>query len=219
VTKRNRRNPKFEWQSAFIEAGLTGNTGFIGLLMSTLDNGDGRGFFVSAARISTLTGLSERTVQERIRALREAGWIEQTKRGGHRGGRAMASSYALVIPAGAQPGVSRAQPEGPGAQPEASAVVLDQGPLDLTPLDPCSLKDGDELPTQAVKALDPKYRRRFFPSFDKENVMVYQGPVTVAPDRLQETIDTRPEWKQRGGWERTLRDEGLDENGEPLKRR
>jgi biotin operon repressor len=46
--------------------------------MSTYDNGDGRGFFISADTISQLTGMNERTVRTSIKKLQDAGWIKQT---------------------------------------------------------------------------------------------------------------------------------------------
>jgi biotin operon repressor len=221
VSKRDRRNPKFVWQSAFIKARLTGNTGFVGLLMSTIDNGDGKGFFISYAKISELTGLNERTVRDHVDRLRDLGWIVQTSRGGNRGGRALASTYALVIPEQPQLGATPPQPERSGSQQGAGTLTVDQATLDPSSLDPSTLKDGDELPEQVVSALGPEYRRRFVPSFYKDAVMVYLAPTPHTPPAATAArpVDTRPEWKRRQTHERMLRDEGLDEYGEPLRRR
>lgn len=123
-----RRNPKFEWQSAFIASGLTGNTGFIGLLMSTFDNGDGNGFFITEKRITEMTGLSERSVRDHIGKLRSTGWVERVRTGRRVGGASWASTYQLRNPAEtrtAQPEDSTFQPATSGDQPAATFRHLD----------------------------------------------------------------------------------------------
>jgi hypothetical protein len=222
------RNPKFEWQSAFIESGLTGNTGFVGLLMSTFDNGDGKGFFLSGARISQLRGLNEKTARIHVAKLRDAGWINQTRRGGNRGGAAYASDYALTIP---QAGKSVPEAEISGPEPERSALPIDQPPIDQPPIDPYSIEgfvqepssmcEGQELPVSAVAKLPPAYRRFFAPSFSDGSTMVYSpsalGPTDPEPGPTPARVDGRPEWLQRQQYEQQMKQEGLGPTGEPLR--
>jgi hypothetical protein len=217
---RGKRNPKFEWQSAFIEARITGNTGFIGLLMSTFDNGDGKGFFLSAPTMANMTGMDERTIRTHVKRLQEAGWIRTTRRGGRRGLSTFANEYELTIPASSQPGGSRTEPGDPSSQPEQVARPVDQAslhqsPLDQVHLDVSTLSPGDEISEKAWQTLDGSQRQHFHPSFERDGVMVYEPP-RVPP---QSPADLRPPSQQLRSHERMLRDEGLDEHGDPIKNR
>lgn len=217
MTKKKSRNAKFVWQDAFITSGLTGNTGFIALLMATKDNGDGKGFFISANQIAEMTGLSERSIRTHITALRDAGWIEVTHRGGNQGGTARANRYKLTYPDAHQPEDPRRQPEPDRPLPEASNRLVDQYSLDQSLVDPASLKEGDALPVEVVKTLDPVYQARFFPPFDdRQGVLIYSPKL---PSGQSAGGDTRSEESRRRGRGWMLREEGLDEYGEPKPRR
>jgi hypothetical protein len=243
TSAKQRLNAKFEWERAFIRSKITGNAGFIGLLMATFDNGDGRGFFVSADQMADLTGLHERTIRQQVKTLQQEGWITVTKRGGNQGGRARANHYALTYPGASQPEESGSQPEESGsqpedtrAQPEPSARVLDHDSLDQfsldhlslgrSSLDISSLQEGDEVGAEAFAALQPEEQDLFVPSFDHDGVMVYSPEIFEAIRRRashqefdhHKPVDSRPEWKQKQEWERVLREEGLDENGEPIRK-
>lgn len=234
MTTRKRRNSKFEWESAFIRSGHTGNTGFIGLLLATYDNGDGRGFFMSANQAEALTGLNEKTIRVHIGKLVDTGWLKVVQRGGNQGGVARASRYELTIPAESHPGNVAAQAADVGSQPVASTQVVDQEPLDQLSLDQSSpevnkgypeMKPGDEYPTFLVEKLDKDVRDHFYPSLDKEGIMVYSAdrvvppapavPVAPSPARVE---DTRSLDRQRAAYARQMREEGFDENGQPLDR-
>jgi len=93
-----KRNEKFVWESAFIRSDIKGSAGFIGLVMATFDNGDGKGFFISQADLAWFAGLDVRTVRSHLKRLTDAGWIRVVRRGGNQGGTARASSYELTIP-------------------------------------------------------------------------------------------------------------------------
>jgi hypothetical protein len=233
VTTRKRRNSKFEWESAFIRSGHTGNTGFIGLLMATYDNGDGRGFFMSANQAEALTGLNEKTIRVHIGKLVETGWLKVTQRGGNQGGVARASRYELTIPAASQPGDVIAQPGNAASQPDGSTQVVDQDTLDPLSLDQSSpepqkgypdLKPGDEYPTFLVEKMDKEVRDHFYPSFERDGIMVYSAERVVpstpaAPATPSERAeDTRSLDRQRAAYARQMREEGFDENGQPLDR-
>lgn len=230
------RNSKFEWETAFIQSGLTGNTGFVGLLMATLDNGDGRNFFVTAASIERWTGLNERTVRSQIDKLIDTGWLVRTKKGGRRGNAAWASEYRLSIPDGqartklsSQAERSASQPENKVAQPEADARVLDHSSLDHPSLDhsfldPTSLAPGDELTGQQKNRLRPDQQDLFVPSFREGDYWVYEpelmargsgASAEAIPPR--DSLSAREERQQRNHYERVNREEGLDANGEPLE--
>lgn len=219
-----RRNPKFEWETAFVQAGLTGNAGFVGLIMSSLDNGDGQGFFVSAASIARWTGLNEKTVRTQIKTLVDAGWVERTSRGGRRGGQALASTYRLTIPDGAKRALTSAQPEDDGSQPDSSALPVDQRSLHHPLLDLTSLSPGSEISAAVLETLPGEQRDMFMPSFENDGMWQYQ-PVLGNPVQHQDKPTTpspltaREERRQREHHVRTNRDEGLDEVGEPLAQR
>lgn len=148
---RSKRNPKFEWQTAFSRAQVAGNVGYVALYLSLFDNGDGRGLFRSVRQICEDTGLSDRTVRRCISELEESGWLTKSRRGGRRGSTAWASEYRLTYPD--DPSRLRAQPVTPGkpaplAQPDNGALQVvstvahpatDDHPLDPSPLDPSSL--------------------------------------------------------------------------------
>lgn len=196
----NGRNPKFEWQDAFAASGFTGNTGFIGLVMSLKDNGDGRNFFISYQRLSDITGLSVRTVQDHVGKLKEAGWVTVLHRGGNQGGTARATTYALTIPKQAvsagQPEDSAVQPADVEPQPEASRHLVDQDSLDPSSIDPSSQSQShwdaedvadsttelSELSAGAIVSgawrskLEPGEQRLFVPSFDPGDFWVFTPP-------------------------------------------
>ncbi len=230
VTEKAKRNSKFEWQTAFIQSGLTGNTGFVGLLMSTLDNGDGRGFFVSAKSIESWSGMHERTARTQIKKLMEVGWIVRTSKGGRRGQRVLASTYHLAIPADSNRLNLSSQPGGNDAQPDDSARPLDQVSLDPLSLDPPSLDlsllvAGQEVPWALVEGLEEKEQRLFVPSFFDGGLWVYAPGLDVVPTAApaqvsaETTLSSREERLQRNHFVRTNRDEGLDQFGESLQPR
>ncbi|MBF4162595.1 helix-turn-helix domain-containing protein [Nocardioides acrostichi] len=97
---RGARNPKFVWQDAFIERGPSANAGYLGLVMSTYDNGDGKDFFVSQEQLANRTKLSERTVFTHLKALVHDGWVEVLEKGGRAGAYSKATTYRLRIPTG-----------------------------------------------------------------------------------------------------------------------
>lgn len=219
----SRRNPKFEWETAFIKSGLTGNTGFVGLLMSTLDNGDGRGFFVSAKTIESWSGLNERTARRHIDSLMESGWIVRTKKGGRRGDQALASTYQLVIPTEANRSSLTPQPVTEVPHPDGSARPLDQDSLDPPSLDLSLISTGNEVSGELLEGLEEEKKRHFVPSFSAGDVWVYTGdPVVQVPAAAEAAVQGAPErtsgtdWRQRDHFIRTNRDEGLDQIGEPL---
>ncbi|GAB3261384.1 hypothetical protein GCM10027425_24770 [Alteromonas gracilis] len=219
----SRRNPKFEWETEFIKSGLTGNTGFVGLLMSTLDNGDGRGFFVSAKTIESWCGLNERTARTQINKLIDAGWIVRTSKGGRRGGQALASTYELVIPANSNRSNLPSQPERDVAQPDNSARPLDQVSLDPSPLDLSFFSPGDEVSGELVAGLQVEEKLLFVPSFSAGDLWMYapdragvvKSPAEPAPSPSPD-LSPREERRQRDHFIRTNRDEGLDQFGEPV---
>jgi hypothetical protein len=229
MTAGAKRNSKFEWQTAFIHSGLTGNTGFVGLLMSTLDNGKGDGFFVSAKSIESWSGLNERTVRTQIGKLMEEGWVVRTSRGGRRGGFARASTYQLAIPETAtrlkltsQPESADAQPEETVAQPGASARPLDHVSLNPSSLDLSLLCAGDEVSWEQVRELEEDEQRHFFPSFSAGDRWSYEPRATIDVEVVhQQVVTERPaiskdDQRQRGQFVRMNRDEGLDQFGQPL---
>lgn len=219
-------NSKFAWERAFIRSKTTGNTGFVGLVLSTFDNGDGKGFFMSANKASQLTGLSERTCRRAITDLRHAGWLVATRRGGNQGGVARASTYRLQIPTAAQSTEGIPQPEDPRPQPEADDPVVDPV-TSIDPLQPqahsvdvSNLEDGDEVPTGTVAELTQAQQAHFSPSFDADEMWVYSSTALSAVVESQESpVDTRSELARRNSHAWSLREEGLDPMGEPLPKR
>ena len=100
-----------------------------------------------------------------------------------------------------------------------------QSPLDPSPLDLSTWQDGHEVPVHVVATLAEELRQHFYPSFEKDGIMVFSSGVaaTKAEARAEvpasSSADSRPAWKQEQDHKRALRDEGLDEHGEPLRRR
>lgn len=121
------RNPKFVWQTEFESAGVKPTSGFVGFVMSNRDNGDGKGFWVSAETIAQVTGLSLRTVERAIAELLRTGWLTQISRGC----RGRASRYRLTIPTElpvTDDGYSTELPANPVGLP-----VTGDGPVDQVP--------------------------------------------------------------------------------------
>lgn len=97
---RNWSAPKWEWEKALLERsvaeGLTPTTQHVALVLSTYADGDGNDIRPSVATVVRVSGRSRATVHEALRALRDAGWIEQLARGS--GAAKRASLYRLAIP-------------------------------------------------------------------------------------------------------------------------
>jgi DNA-binding transcriptional ArsR family regulator len=72
----------------------------VALALALSANSDGANGCLSGVQLARLLsyGVSDRTAGRHLRALREAGWLMQTERGGRRGNKAFASKYALSEP-------------------------------------------------------------------------------------------------------------------------
>lgn len=91
---------RFEWERKLRTAALTPRGKAVALTMATYGNADGTRIFPSITQLSEDTGLSTRTVDRALKELREAGFIEQLKRGRAmgRGLEGFSSSYRLTFP-------------------------------------------------------------------------------------------------------------------------
>lgn len=93
-----RRNPKFEWQDAFMRASLTPSEFKVGQAIANRWNGDDAHPYASAEYLSDATGYSVRQVRRALAGLRAKGWIAQVHRGGKRGTEVHASRFRLTHP-------------------------------------------------------------------------------------------------------------------------
>lgn len=233
-----KRNPKFEWETSFIQSGITGNAGMIGLLVATLDSGNGQGFHVSARSIARWTGLNEKTARIQLARLVESGWLHRTSTGGRRGNRVFASTYQLAIPDGsyrpkfsshqddqdAQPDRNVPQPEHQAPQPDAAPRPLDQVSLDqvsLDQVDTASLQPGDHITADKRLRLPPSEREMFVPGFYDNDVWIYEPEIMARVSEAARTASLSSPAPTRGQKRRLIennRQEGFDENGQRLDR-
>jgi hypothetical protein len=76
-----------------------------------------------------------------------------------------------------------------------------------------------------VRSLPGELSKHFYPSFEKDGIMVFSPGLAATKTEPPVEVpgsspaDSRPAWKQEQDHKRALRDEGLDEHGEPLGRR
>ena len=228
----SKRNSKFEWETSFIQSGITGNAGLIGLLMATLDNGDGRGCRASARSVSRWTGLNEKTVRNNLALLMSSGWLVRTSTGGRRGGRVFSSEYQLAIPEGfyrpklsSQQELVSSQPEPATPQQGARTHPLDQVSLNqpsLNPIDVASLQPGDQVTEKELLKLHPRDREMFVPGFTDNDVWLYEPEITARASeaaRVASASSPAPTQGQKRRLIESNRQEGLDENGQQLKPR
>lgn len=117
------RNPKFEWQDAFIQADLTPSEFKVGQAVANRWNGDNNQPYASAEWLSTTTGYSVRQVRRAIAGLREKGWLAQVSRGGRRGDQTWASRFRLTVP--------NVTPMTPNVTPVSSQRDISVTPVDL----------------------------------------------------------------------------------------
>lgn len=90
--------PLFTWRSAVCESDLPPTARHVALTLSLYMNERGSSAFPGATRLARDTGLHESTVRAQLRDLCDAGWLEQTERGGQRGERRRANAYEARIP-------------------------------------------------------------------------------------------------------------------------
>jgi len=90
--------PLFTWRAAICESDMDSTTKLVAFVVSFYMNERGGSAFPGAVRIASDASLHESTVRERLRELRDQGWLTQTERGGRRGQRRRANAYQASIP-------------------------------------------------------------------------------------------------------------------------
>jgi len=132
------RNPKFEWQDAFLSQSryTTGSVIAVAWWLANRWNGGTDLVTAPVERIVNETAFSKSAVEKALRKLREDGWIAQHRRGRNQGRWASASTYRLTVPTRTS---VRSNPYTCTAQPVQVYGLVD--PLvDPSPVDPVGLK-------------------------------------------------------------------------------
>lgn len=88
----------FEWLRLVRRLQIPWNVKSFGVLLASYADPDGTRVRPGVKRLAAVTGLGQTTVKDLMRELREYGLLEQTRRGGGRGGKGNASDHRLTIP-------------------------------------------------------------------------------------------------------------------------
>lgn len=133
------------WRRAVLESELASTTRLVAVALSTYMSEAGTSAFPGATLLSQDTGLSERAVREHLAKLCDSGWLHLVERGGQRGRRKCANSYAAVIPSTHVPRKER-HPS-PSVTHDARSPVV---PTTRTPA------DDDTAPLQEDHPISPR---------------------------------------------------------------
>ncbi|MGY1773537.1 helix-turn-helix domain-containing protein [Blastococcus sp. SYSU D00813] len=89
---------RYEWERLVRRCQLTAPTKLVALTMATYANADGTSIYPGVARLTAVTGLSDRSVRAALKALRDVGLVERTVEGSRAGRRALADEHRLTVP-------------------------------------------------------------------------------------------------------------------------
>jgi hypothetical protein len=97
------RVQRFKWERLMLLSELPWSTRSVLLALAVYMSADGRNARPGHANLTTITGLSSRSLSRHLAAAVDAGYLRQSYRGGFRGGRAgatraRASGYEAVVP-------------------------------------------------------------------------------------------------------------------------
>jgi DNA-binding transcriptional ArsR family regulator len=112
------RVDSYEWMRLIRRCQLTAPTKLVALTLATYANQDGTRIFPGVARLTAVTGLSERSVRGAMKTLRDVGLIERTRVGSSMGRRALTDEHALAFPVDL---VKRIEMLGPDEAPAGGA--------------------------------------------------------------------------------------------------
>lgn len=110
---------RYEWERLVRRCRLGTPAKAVALTMATYANRDGSGIYPGVLRLTAVTELSERSVRNALKKLREIGLLHRTRDGSRNGRRAFADEYALAIPVDLLDRVELLDPDETPAPPAA----------------------------------------------------------------------------------------------------
>lgn len=90
---------RYDWERIVRRAQLPAPVKLVAFVMATYADRDGSRVYPGVARLVAVTGLSERSVRNALKVLRDKGLIQRVYKGGHRGVNAFTDVHRLAIPA------------------------------------------------------------------------------------------------------------------------
>jgi DNA-binding transcriptional ArsR family regulator len=112
---------RYEWERIVRRVRLNPATKLVALAVASYANRDGSSIYPGAAKLAAVTGLTERTVRQSLKTLREIGLLHRTREGRRAGRAALADEHKLTRPTDL---IDRVHMLDPHESPETSSCDL-----------------------------------------------------------------------------------------------